>query len=94
MKCHNCEAQFFRGKKRRRDEEQTITKQTPNIKPLTHKHKRTATEERHLDGQQKNKYWGLGFNQFYMRKTSPLILMPLHSDAETEIINLICEPSQ
>ena len=36
-KRHNHEAKLSRGTKRRKDEEQTMTTQTPHMKPPTHK---------------------------------------------------------
>ena len=41
MKCHNHKAQGSRGTKRRREEEQIKTKQTPYMKPQMHKQRRT-----------------------------------------------------
>ena len=48
---HSHEAQPSRATKRRRDEEQILTKQTSQMKPPTHKQKKTATEEPPWDGQ-------------------------------------------
>ena len=42
---YNHEAQPSRGTKRKRDQEQKMTKQTPHMKQPTQKQKITATEE-------------------------------------------------
>ena len=45
---------IFPRTKRRTDEEQTITKQTPHMKPPMHKPRRITTEEPPWSGQKKN----------------------------------------
>ena len=48
MKCHNHEPWPCRGTERGRDEEQTMKKQMPRIKPPKHSQRRTTTEERSI----------------------------------------------
>ena len=57
-KCHSHEAQPSRDTRRRRDEEQTMTIQTPNMKPPTH----TELQQRNRLGKvgRKTTGWGEG----------------------------------
>ena len=87
-KCHNRKVQLSRGIKRRRDEQ--IKKKMPHMKPHMYKE---LQQRNHLAMVRRKTSGGLegegGLNQFYLLKTTSLILMHLQDKYQYFLIETL-----